>query len=255
MEPDPHPPLALLRPGEPFPPLERAWPEDSAAPGLLAMGGALNVPSLLAAYSSTIFPWFSEGEPILWWSPDPRIVLNVSAFRLHRSMRKTLQRFRMNASCEIRVDSAFGHVITACAGIERSDQAGTWIGPDMVQAYKALHAAGHAHSVETWMEGRLVAGLYCVSIGRAVFGESMFTTVSDGSKIALAALVAFCREQEIAFIDCQQATRHLASLGANPVPRKQFADAVKAQLQKPAPRWQFDPLYWNTLMPPSPAER
>ncbi|WP_028604061.1 leucyl/phenylalanyl-tRNA--protein transferase [Ottowia thiooxydans] len=245
----------MLSPGEPFPPLQQAWPAHSAAPGLLATGGILDVPTLLAAYSATIFPWFSEGEPILWWSPDPRMVLDVSCFRLHRSMRKTLQRFRMSAHCEIRIDTAFDSVISSCAGIQRADQAGTWIVPDMVAAYRNLHAAGYAHSVETWVEGRLVAGLYCVAIGRAVFGESMFTTVSDGSKIALAALVAFCREHAIAFIDCQQATRHLASLGANPMPRLQFAERVQEQLPKPPPRWQFDPVYWNTLMPPSTFDR
>jgi len=244
-----------MHPGEAFPPLAMAWPEDSAAPGLLAVGGGLNVPTLLSAYSSTIFPWFSEGEPVLWWSPDPRMVLATHAFRLHRSLRKTLQRFRASARCEIRFDTAFARVITACATAPRTGQSGTWIGPEMVAAYKGLHAAGHAHSVETWVDGRLVAGLYCVAIGRAVFGESMFTEVSDGSKIALAALVAFCRQHGIPFIDCQQVTRHLASLGATPMPRAEFAERVARQVQEPPPHWRFNPVYWDTLMPPSPADR
>lgn len=241
------PPLAALQPGEPFPPLTHAWPPDSAAPGLLAAGGALDVPTLVAAYSSTIFPWFTEGEPILWWSPDPRMVLHVDDFRVHRSLRKTLQRFRLHPDCEIRFNSAFSKVITSCASVARPGQAGTWIGRDMISAYWALHAAGYAHSVETWVDGRLVAGLYCVSIGKAVFGESMFTDVTDGSKLALAALVAFCRHHGIARIDCQQATRHLASLGATPVARSEFADQVTQSIQEPAPVWRFDPVYWNLL--------
>lgn len=219
------------------------------------MGGVLDAPTLIAAYSSTIFPWFSEGEPVLWWSPDPRMVLATHAFRLHRSLRKTLQRFRASAHCEIRFDTAFAHVITACATAPRAGQSGTWIGPEMVAAYQELHTAGHAHSVETWVDGRLVAGLYCVAVGRAVFGESMFTEISDGSKIALAALVAFCRQHGIPFIDCQQVTRHLASLGATPMPRAEFAERVGQQIRQPPPHWQFNPVYWNTLMPPSPADR
>jgi len=222
---------------------------------LLAVGGVLDVPTLLAAYSSTVFPWFTEGEPILWWSTDPRMVLDVNAFRLHRSLRKTLQRFRLDQRCEIRFDTAFSRVITTCAEIARAGQSGSWIGPDMIAAYQALHAAGHAHSVETWIDGKLVAGLYGVSIGKAVFGESMFTHVSDGSKIALAALVAFCRHHGVPLIDCQQVTRHLSSLGAAPLPRTEFAERVRRHIQEPAPSWRFDPVYWNTLLSPSSGDR
>lgn len=247
-----HPPLTVLHPGDQFPPLTHAWPPDSAAPGLLAAGGALDTPTLLNAYSSIIFPWFSEGEPILWWSPDPRMVLDVASFRLHRSFRKTLQRFRASNDCEIRVDTAFDRVIAACSNTPRAGQSGTWIGPEIISAYQDLHAAGHAHSVETWIQGRLVAGLYCVAIGRAVFGESMFTEISDGSKIALAALVAFCRQHGIPLVDCQQVTRHLASLGAAPVSRADFAERVRQHTQEPAPAWRFQPVYWNTLISPSP---
>ncbi|WP_333705545.1 leucyl/phenylalanyl-tRNA--protein transferase [Ottowia beijingensis] len=251
----PRPALALLQPGEPFPPLSQAWPEGSPAPGLIAAGGALDVPTLVAAYTNTIFPWFSEGEPILWWSPDPRMVLQVQQFRLHRSLRKAIQRFRADAACEIRVDTAFDVVIDACAGAWRRGQSGTWIGPEMRAAYAALHRAGHAHSVETWIDGRLCAGLYCVGVGRAVFGESMFTDVPDGSKIALAALVALCRRHGLPLIDCQQNTAHLAFMGAAEMPRADFAAAVQALVPQPAPAWHFEPVYWNALMPPSPADR
>ncbi len=251
----PRPPLALLQPGDPFPPLSQAWPEHSPAPGLIAAGGVLDVPTLVAAYSATIFPWFSEGEPLLWWSPDPRMVLQVAQFRLHRSLRQAIRRFRADPACEIRVNTAFDAVIDACARAWRPGQSGTWIGPEMRSAYAQLHRAGHAYSVETWIGGRLRAGLYGVSIGRAVFGESMFTEVSDGSKIALAALVALCRRQGLPLIDCQQNTPHLAFMGAAEMPRADFAAAVQSLLPQPAPAWRFEPVYWNALMPPSPTDR
>ncbi len=241
------PPLTLLRPGDAFPPLTAAWPPHSPAPGLVAAGGALDVPTLLAAYRRGIFPWFSEDEPLLWWSPDPRMVLQTDRFRVHRSLRKTLARFQASDDCEIRVDTCFADVMRACAAARRNGQWGTWIGPDMLNAYNALHAAGHAHSVETWVQGKLVAGLYGVCIGRAVFGESMFTDITDGSKIALAALVGFCRAHGIAFIDCQQHTRHLASLGAAPIPRDQFVQALSVLCDEPAPKWHFDPVYWTSV--------
>ena len=234
---NPWPPLTLLKPGDAFPPLSRAWPAHSPAPGLVAVGGALDVPTLLAAYCATIFPWFSEGEPILWWSPDPRMVLRVEHFRLHRSLRRVVQRFRASAGCEIRVNSAFDAVITACARAARQGQSGTWIGPRILNAYTALHRAGHAFSVETWIDGRLRGGLYGVSIGRAVFGESMFTEVTDGSKIALAALVALCRAQGLPLIDCQQNTRHLAFMGAAEMPRAEFTSAVSQLVHQPPPQW------------------
>ena len=251
----PNPALALLQPGDPFPPIERAWDARSPAPGLLAARGALDVPTLLAAYSKAVFPWFSEGEPILWWSLDPRMVLDVRRLRLHRSLRKQIQRCRAGLGCEIRFDSAFDQVIAACARAARPGQHGTWIGPEMQAAYRALHAAGHAHSVETWVEGRLVAGLYVVSIGQAVFGESMFTDVGDGSKIALAALVAFCRHHGLPLIDCQQSTPHLAFMGAAEMARADFAREVARLVALPAPRWRFDPVYWNAVLPSSPAQR
>ena len=244
--------LVLLRPGDPFPPLSHAWPAHSPAPGLVAVGGVLDVPTLVAAYRSTIFPWFSKGEPVLWWSPDPRMVLRVADFRLHRSLRQRLQRFRADAGCEVRIDGAFDAVVDACAGTQRPGQTGTWIGPEVRAAYAALHRAGHAHSVETWVGGRLVAGLYCVAVGRAVFGESMFTEIDDGSKIALAALVALCRAQGLPLIDCQQNTRHLAFMGATEVPRTEFAAQVAQLAAQAGPHWHFDPVYWDELLPSRP---
>ena len=244
--------LPWLHPGDPFPEANQAWDARQPAPGLLAAGGALDVDSLHRAYSSGIFPWFSEGQPILWWSTDPRMVLFTDEFKLHRSLRKTLAKFVADPRCEVRFDSAFDEVIRACAGSPRPGQSGTWIVAPMVRAYEAFHRAGYAHSVETWIDGRLVGGLYCVAIGKAVFGESMFTQVPDGSKIALAALVAFCRTHGITAIDCQQNTRHLASLGAREIPRAQFVEHVAHAAAGRAPRWEFDPVYWSELLPALP---
>lgn len=241
--------LPWLQPGEAFPDPSLAWDETQPAPGLLAAGGALDVDSLQRAYATGIFPWFSEGQPILWWSTDPRMVLHPGEFRLHRSLRKTLARFAGDPRCEIRFDSAFDAVIRACATSARPGQSGTWIVPAMVSAYQAFHRAGYAHSVETWIDGRLAGGLYCVVIGRAVFGESMFTTVPDASKIALAALVAWCRQAGIGLVDCQQNTRHLASLGAREIPRAEFVRHVREHARHPPAPWQFEPVYWDTLLP------
>ena len=208
----------------------------------------LDVGTLVNAYSHGIFPWFSDGQPILWWSPNPRMVLETANFRLHQSLRKTLLRFQNNGACEIRFDSAFQAVINACATTPRLGQAGTWIVADMVKAYTAMHAAGHAHSVETWVHGELVGGLYCVNLGGMVFGESMFAHATDASKIAIAALVAFCRQHGINMIDCQQNTRHLASLGASEIQRETFLAHVAKNAALPSPTWKFKPLYWNELL-------
>lgn len=246
------PTLPWLEPGDQFPDVRQAWGKGSDAPGLLAAGGSLDTPTLLQAYRQGIFPWFSEGQPILWWSPDPRMVLQVAQFRLHRSLRKTLLKFRATPGCALRMDTAFEEVIRACADGRRKGADGTWILPQMQRAYHALHAAGHAHSVETWVDGRLVGGLYCVAIGHAVFGESMFSLQADASKIALAGLTGFCRVHGIEQIDCQQNTAHLASLGAAEMTRAQFlARSAQAQLQ-PAPDWHFEPLYWQAILPDTP---
>jgi leucyl/phenylalanyl-tRNA--protein transferase len=242
--------LPWLAPGEPFPSASQAWDASQPVAGLLAAGGALDVESLHRAYSGGIFPWFSEGQPILWWSTDPRMVLFTDEFRLHRSLRKALSRFALDARCEIRIDTAFSDVIGACSASERPGQSGTWIVPDMVRAYEAFHRAGFAHSVETWIDGQLAGGLYCVTLGQAVFGESMFTRVPDASKIALAALVAICRRNGVALIDCQQNTQHLASLGAREIARADFVSQVAQNAHKPPVHWRFEPVYWNELLPP-----
>lgn len=244
--------LPWLDPGDPFPDPTRAWDAHQPAPGLLAAGGALDVDTLHRAYSAGIFPWFSDGQPILWWSTDPRMVLFPAEFRLHRSLRKTIARLRESSGFELRIDSAFEDVIRACSQSPRAGQSGTWIVPEMVRAYAAFHRAGFAHSVETWIDGRLAGGLYCVSIGAAVFGESMFTRVPDASKVALAALVAFCLHHGIGMIDCQQNTQHLASLGAREIPRAAFVAQVAQSVKKPPPTWRFDPLYWDALLPRKP---
>ncbi len=240
--------LPWLEPSDPLPDAASAWGDADPVPGLLAAGGSLDVGNLLQAYANGIFPWFSEGQPILWWSPDPRMVLEVDRFRLHRSLRKTLARFAADARCEIRIDHAFEAVISNCSQSPRPGQTGTWILPEMVRAYARLHQAGHAHSVETWIDGELVGGLYCVAIGCAVFGESMFARRTDASKIALAALICFCARHGIPMIDCQQNTSHLASLGAREMPRARFVAHVARARRQAGPAWRFDPVYWNELL-------
>ena len=231
-----------------FPPTAEALGADSDAPGLLCAGGALGVGRLRLAYRQGIFPWYSPGQPILWWTTDPRMLLKVADFRLHRSLRKTLARFLATPGCEIRFDSAFERVIAACAGTPREGQDGTWIVPELQDAYRRWHAAGQVHSVETWIDGELVGGLYGVNLGRMFYGESMFAHRSDASKIALAALVAFCHAEGIAAIDCQQQTRHLASLGAAPVPRAEFeAHLARVVPLTPPVRWAYDPAHWAQL--------
>ena len=219
-------------------------------PGLVAAGGRLTLPRLEQAYRQGLFPWFGPGQPVLWWSPDPRMVLRVADFRLHRSLRKTLAHFLRTPGCAIRFDHAFDDVIDACARTPRAGQDGTWIVPAMVQAYVAWHAAGRTHSVETWVDGQLVGGLYFVSIGHMVFGESMFSHATDASKLALAALVAACRARGVDWVDCQQHTGHLASMGAHEVPRAAFQAHLARALGAPDIRdWTYDPAHWAHLDP------
>ena len=242
------PSIQWLEPDQKFPPTTQAWSESSPAPGLLAAGGALDVETLRQAYSQGIFPWFNQDQPILWWSPDPRMVLEVAKFRLHPSLKKTVRKFHNTQGCEIRIDSAFKEVINACATSPREGQAGTWIVRDMIEAYCDLHRAGLAHSVEVWVDGNLMGGLYCVSLGKAVFGESMFSRSSGASKIALAALVCFCRYHEIHQIDCQQNTRHLASLGASETSRELFLESVASGISQSDPSWGFKDVYWEEIL-------
>lgn len=235
-----------------FPPSAQALGADSDAPGLLAAGGDLSPARLQAAYSSGIFPWYGADQPPLWWAPDPRMVLQTQNFKLARSLRKTIAHFRRSASCEIRVDSALPEVLHACAGSAREGQAGTWILPEMQAAYLAWTAqSGAVHSIETWIDGELVGGLYGINLGRMFFGESMFMRRSDASKIALAALVCLCRKHGITWIDCQQNTGHLASLGAAEVGRGAFEAHVRAAVAEPGPSdWSFHPALWALLDQP-----
>ncbi|WP_345969824.1 leucyl/phenylalanyl-tRNA--protein transferase [Sulfurimonas sp. HSL1-6] len=191
-------------------------PRDADESGIVAFGGDLSPSRLLLAYRSGIFPWYSKGDPILWWSPDPRFILNLDDFVLRRSLRKRLKHF------EIRFNTAFGDVVRACATTPRPGQEGSWILPEMVEAYEVLHAMGHAHSVEAWQEGRLVGGLYGVEVGGMFCGESMFAHVSDASKAAFAALVEHLKARGFEMIDAQVPTEHLKSLGAIEVNRDYF---------------------------------
>ncbi|MBI3231235.1 MAG: leucyl/phenylalanyl-tRNA--protein transferase [Burkholderiales bacterium] len=219
----------------PFPPVHRALGADSSAPGLLAAGADLSPQRLLLAYQHGIFPWFSEGQPILWWSTDPRMVLQTAKFKVSPSLKKSLKKVLKNTDgrWQVRFDSAFEAVMRACAA-PRKNGLGTWISEDIVRGYCSLHEMGYAHSSELWCDGELVAGAYGVCIGRMFFGESMFARVSDGSKIALAFLVDFLRKHDVAMIDCQQETAHLASLGASPIRRTEFLAHLHAAIALPA---------------------
>lgn len=235
---------------EDFPPTALALGAGSDAPGLLAAGRRLDPVVLERAYRRGIFPWFGPGQPVLWWAPDPRMVLPAAELHITHSFAKTLRRFARDPACEIRIDHDFDRVIDACARTPRPGQGGTWIVPAMLRAYRAWHAAGSVHSIETWVGGRLVGGLYGVAIGRMFYGESMFAWASDASKIALAALVAFCRARGIALIDCQQNTAHLASLGAREVARADFErHLAKACAQPPVADWTYDRSLWAQLPP------
>jgi leucyl/phenylalanyl-tRNA--protein transferase len=219
--------LAWLDRGDPFPPVEAALKDPN---GLLCAGADLSVERLLAAYGAGIFPWYSGGEPVLWWSPDPRMVLFCDALKVSRSLAKSLR----NKGYDVRIDTAFARVIRACAA-PRKGESGTWLGKDMLAAYIALHRAGHAHSFETWLGKELVGGLYGVSLGRMFYGESMFSRATDASKVALVSLVEELRARGFPLIDCQQRTPLLASLGAREIPRRQFLRRVAALVNYPEP--------------------
>jgi leucyl/phenylalanyl-tRNA---protein transferase len=223
-----------LQSGDPFPPVERALPEPN---GLLAAGADLSLRRLVEAYERGIFPWYSEGQPVLWWSPDPRMVLYPTELRIARSLRKRMAR----RDYEVRADTAFEDVIRACAA-PRSDSGGTWITEEIIAAYTRLHEAGHAHSVETWIDGELAGGLYGVALGRMVYGESMFTLQPDASKIALAHLVRQLERWGYGMIDCQMKTAHLARFGAREIPRSAFTRKLRELVNYPrqASTWRLD---------------
>ena len=227
--------IPWLRPDRHFPPVEQATTHPN---GLLAAGGDLSVARLLEAYRQGIFPWFNAGQPILWWSPDPRMVLFPAELKVSRSLAKTLRKSRF----EVRADTVFRDVIQNC-GMPRRDQDGTWITAPMVEAYCELHRAGVAHSVETWLDGELVGGLYGVALGRAFFGESMFTCAADASKVALVTLVRQLERWGFGMVDCQMNTAHLASFGAREIPRADFTRRLRELIHYapvPAP-WRFAP--------------
>jgi leucyl/phenylalanyl-tRNA---protein transferase len=220
--------IPWLQKNAPFPPVESALQSPN---GLLAAGADLSPQRLLDAYSRGIFPWYSEGQQIMWWSPNPRMVLVPQEFKPSRSLAKTLR----NKEYEVRFDTSFRDVMLACSE-PRDGQGGTWISPEMMEAYCALHELGYAHSVETWIDGRLAGGLYGVAVGKMFYGESMFARETDASKIALAHLAQQLVVQNFGLIDCQMSTSHLASLGAREIPRKEFINIINnlcKELQAP----------------------
>jgi leucyl/phenylalanyl-tRNA--protein transferase len=228
--------IPWLSDDDPLPPVASALRRPN---GLLAAGGGLSVRRLVDAYGRGCFPWYSKGEPVLWWSPDPRMVLFPSELHVPRSLDRRLRRgdFRITA------DRAFADVIAGCA--EPRDDGGTWITDEMIAAYQRLHAAGYAHSVEAWQDDMLVGGLYGVGIGQAFFGESMFTRVTDASKAAFVSMVRIFVERGVGLIDCQMRTEHLARFGAREIPRSEFLTRVQVLARNDAPRdlwlWQNRP--------------
>lgn len=224
--------IPFLGPADPFPPVEQALDEPD---GLLAAGADLTPGRLIDAYRHGIFPWFNDGDPILWWSPDPRIVLAPGDFHVSHSLKKRLKQRRF----AVTLDTAFAAVLDACAA-PRPDDGGTWLSPPMKAAYGELHRQGLAHSMEVWMDGELAGGIYGVALGRMFFGESMFSRRTDGSKIALAVLAAQLGRWGFPWIDCQLETEHLLSLGAAPVPRHVFVAAVARLAHEPQPQWVLD---------------
>lgn len=226
--------IPWLEPHDPFPPVTRALREPA---GLLAAGADLSETRLIDAYSQGIFPWFSEGQPLLWWSPDPRMVLFPPELRISRSLVKRLRR----RDYEIRTDTCFETVMRACAA-PRAGHDGTWITADMIAAYSALNRRGIAHSVETWIGGKLVGGLYGIALGRMFYGESMFTRATNASKLALAHLVRQLQRLGFGMIDCQMKTAHLASFGAREIPRSEFMLKLQELVNYPmqSGEWRID---------------
>ncbi|HET7062168.1 MAG TPA: leucyl/phenylalanyl-tRNA--protein transferase [Nitrosospira sp.] len=226
--------IPWLNPADPFPSVTTALVTPN---GLLAAGGELSPQRLIEAYRLGIFPWFNEGDPVLWWSPNPRMVLFPNELKISRSLKKTLRK----AQYEVRVDTAFLEVMWGCAA-PRNGHVGTWIHDEVIAAYNFLHERGFAHSVELWIDGELAGGLYGVSLGRMFFGESMFSRVSDASKIAFVHLVRQLQRWGFGMIDCQMKTAHLASLGAREIPRSEFGQRLKELVNYPGRigKWSFD---------------
>lgn len=239
--------IPWLEPDTPFPDVSHALTEADGAPGLLAAGGDLSPQRLLLAYRNGIFPWFSDDQPILWWSTDPRMVLWTDDFivtdSLKKKLRKIMRSMKSGGEWQVRFDTEFEQVMRACAA-PRAGQDGTWITDEIVAGYTALHEMGYAHSSEVWLDGELVGGAYGVCIGRMFYGESMFARATDTSKVALAYLVHFLKTHGVTMVDCQQETSHLASLGAAPISREEFLQQVRTATTQPGIEiWQpLDPL-------------
>lgn len=224
-------PVFLLSEKIAFPP-----PHYATREGLLAVGGDLSRERLLLAYRMGIFPWYAEDEPILWWSPDPRLVLYPTELHVSKTLKKILKQDRFTVT----MDAAFEPVIRACARTRQEQGEGTWIVDEMITAFVKLHRAGYAHSVETWQEERLIGGLYGVSLGKAFFGESMFSISSNASSVALVTLVRFLRALKFDFVDCQVTTAHLMRFGARQVPRARFLKQLRKALTKPTLKGRWD---------------
>ncbi len=227
--------IPWVGPNEPFPPVQTALADPN---GLLAASPVLHAHQLVDAYRHGIFPWYSDNEPIVWWSPDPRLVLQPSEFKVSRSLHKRIHQIIADKSVRIELDRNFSEVMRQCAA-PRAKQDGTWITPQVLRAYVQLHQHGLAHSVETWVDGELVGGLYGVALGRMFYGESMFARQTDASKIALATLVRLMQLEQVALIDCQQETSHLKSLGAQTMSRSAFCEHVRIATQEA-------PIDWST---------
>ena len=234
--------ISWLGPHDSFPNPRFEVDPDPSVPGLIAVSERIYPGQLSKAYQLGIFPWYSDNQPVLWWSPDPRMVLKPSAFKCSDSLQKIIRHFCQDARSQILVDADFGAVIRSCATSSRKDQDGTWITHEIMDAYTSLHEQGNAHSIAVTEDGQIIGGLYCVSFGGMVFGESMFSRKSNASKIALAALTAWCLAIGVEMIDCQQETAHLHSLGAAPIPRQTFLEQLQICLNHSNMKhsWTFD---------------
>ncbi|CAM3718181.1 leucyl/phenylalanyl-tRNA--protein transferase [Polynucleobacter arcticus] len=215
---------------------------DPSVPGLIAVSERIYPGQLARAYQMGIFPWYSDNQPVLWWSPNPRMVLKPAHFKCHHSLKKAIRLFLQDPHKEILIDHDFGAVVRSCATTKRNGQDGTWITHEIMDAYTQLHEQGHVHSIAVMEEKRLIGGLYCVAFGGMVFGESMFSHQTDASKIALATLAAWCSQNHVEMIDCQQETAHLDSLGAEPIARNEFLAHLQAALKQTNIEipWNFD---------------
>ena len=244
-------PLPWLEPDDPFPSTASALHDAGELNGLLAASAAVSAKQLMQAYPRGCFPWYSPGQPVLWWAPDPRTVLPVSGYRLSHSTRKWLKQLVRDRRLDIQINVNFAQTMQRCADAPNRRALGTWITPHMVAAYTELHQQGLAHAIEAWVDGALAGGLYCVAMGHMVFGESMFMQQAGGAKLALAALVALCRAHGLPLIDCQQDTALLRAHGAVATPRLTFEAQVATLVTRPAVSWRFNaPAMWPLVLQP-----